>query len=237
MSMTRILPTVATLGNVAAGVVACALVANGRPEVAAVMILAAVLLDSLDGTIARALGATSEFGMELDSLADVVSFGVAPAVLVGSLLPNAVPPVAWVMVIAYPLCAAWRLARFNTRPVETEMHGDFRGLPTTGAGAAVATAVLLYLKSPEAGPTAWVVVLPVVLGLMSVLMVSHIEYRHAGAVITKLSPGLTVVAGVLFVAGSILWEYEYLVAALMWSYALSGPLVAAKAKIAAVRHA
>jgi CDP-diacylglycerol--serine O-phosphatidyltransferase len=202
------------------------------------MILAAVLLDSLDGALARSFGASSDLGAQLDSLADVISFGAAPAVLIGSLLPADGLLVGWTMAIAYALCAGWRLARFNiTRADENSDHTGFVGLPSTGAGAASATAVLAHLRLLEYGVPLSTMLLPCVLVLLAVLMVSRVPYGHAGAIVSRLNPVAAVFAAIAFVAASVLWDYEFLFAALMWTYTLTGPLATAREKIRAVRHA
>jgi CDP-diacylglycerol--serine O-phosphatidyltransferase len=223
----------ATLSNAAAGLAACALAVAGQPELAALMLLAAVLLDSLDGALARSLGAASAFGAQMDSLADLVSFGVAPAVVVGSLLPPGARLLGWLMAISYALCTAWRLARFNViQPASGAEHAGFQGLPSTGAGAAAATAVLMHLRLG-----AGLALLPAVLVFLGALMVSSIPYRHAAAIIARLNPVVAIMAAVLFVVSAVTWEYEYVFGALMWTYAFSGPLVTAREKIRAVRHA
>lgn len=236
MDLLKRLPCVATLGNLAAGVLACALAVRGHPEVGALMVLAAVLLDSLDGALARTLSASSEFGAQLDSLADVVSFGVAPAVLAGSMLPAELSAAGWLMILAYPLCAAWRLARFNMTAAQSG-HGDFVGLPSTGAGAAAATAILLHARLQEMGLRGTGGLLPWALVLLAALMVAHFPYKHAGIVVGRLRPAVAAALAGLFIVGSVVWQYEYLFAALTWGYALSSPLHVAGEKIRAVRHA
>jgi CDP-diacylglycerol--serine O-phosphatidyltransferase len=230
-------PSVATLGNAAAGLVACGLAVTGRPGLGAIMVLVAVLMDAFDGALARSFDAASDFGAELDSLADCISFGVAPAMLAGRLLSPAILPVGWLLLIAYPLCAIWRLARYNAGLEDADSHREFQGLPTTGAGAAAATAALFYLRLSAGGVVLSDVFLPCVLLLLAVLMVGPITYKHAGAVVSRLSPAAAVSLAALLVAGAALWEYEYTFAALVWGYVASGPLAAVREKIRAVRHA
>lgn len=238
MSLTKQVPTWATLGNAAAGFAACSLVVAGRAELAALMVLVAVLLDSLDGALARSLKATSEFGGQLDSLADVMSFGLAPAVLAGSLLPYGAGPLAWGLVVLYPLCATWRLARYNlSHAAGDEGEGEFTGLPSTGAGAAAVTGVMLYLRLLEGKGLVGAGFLPAMMAVLGLLMVSRIPYKHAGAIISRLRPVVAVLFGAAFVAGTVLWQYEMLFFALMWGYVLYAPLLAAGQKILALRHA
>ncbi len=242
MDLAKRLPSIITLTNIAAGVVACAFAVEGRPDLGGLLILGAVLMDSFDGALARSLNVTSDFGAELDSLADVVSFGVAPAVLVGSLiswLPSVDRYLGWGLITAFPLCAAWRLARFNVAQGESEEegHGDFVGLPSTGAGAATATAVLVLVRSSEFNVNVHPMVLPCLMVLLSVLMVSRIPYKHAGTIIARMNHAVAIACAAVFVAAALLWEYEYVFGALMWGYAISGPLTTASHKIRAVRHA
>ncbi len=237
MSITKHLPSAATLGNAGAGFLSCGLAASGRPELAALMILVAVLMDSLDGALARSLDAESDLGAELDSLADVISFGVAPGVLAGTLLPGD-SILVWALMAVYPLCAAYRLARYNAmRKDPSAGHGLFVGLPTTGSGAAAATFVLLYLRlSPTTdivGPN----LLAGAMALLGVLMVSKFSYRHMGAVFGRVHPAVAALLALLVVAVSIVWDYEYLFACLMWAYVLSAPLLTAGHRILAVHHA
>lgn len=239
MQLKERLPILATMCNAAAGFAACGFAVTGQPELAALMLLVGVLMDSLDGMLARSLGATSGLGAELDSLADMVSFGVAPAVLVGSLLPQNGFSGAWVLIAVYPLCAAWRLARFNvSRRSMIESPSVFTGLPTTGAGGASATAVLLYLRLlPEGEAFLGTLFLPCIMAVLGALMASRIAYKHAGAIISGRNPILAVALAIAFVAGTILWEYQFLFAGLMWSYVLSAPLLMARQRIHAARHA
>ena len=237
MRVKRWAPAIASLANAAAGFTACAFAVTGAVELGALMVLIAVLLDSLDGALARSLQADSEFGAELDSLADAVSFGVAPALLVGSLLSPSVSRIGWALICTYPLCVVWRLARFNTRHASgAGGHGVFYGLPSTGAGAALVTAVLVYTRIEPLSHVGTFSLTALVV-LLGSLTVSRITYRHAGVMVSRLAPMTAALLAVLFIAGSVMWEYEYMFGVLTWAYALSGPLAAATEKIRAVRHA
>jgi CDP-diacylglycerol---serine O-phosphatidyltransferase len=153
-------------------------------------ILLAVVFDSLDGRLARLGGRTSLFGAEFDSLADVVSFGVAPALMVFFLIlaPREeyqwFRELGWFIAFIYLLCGAVRLARFNviTNPLlhraEAESNKDFVGLPIPAAAGTVASLVmlLLALAERERDLRQWSVGLPFLLILVSFLMVSTIRY-------------------------------------------------------------
>ncbi len=153
-------------------------------------ILAAVVFDSLDGRLARLGGRTSLFGAEFDSLADVVSFGVAPALMVFFLIlaPRAdyqwFRELGWLIAFFYLLCGAVRLARFNviTNPLlhraEAESSKDFVGLPIPAAAGTVASLVLLLLNMAANAKELrqWALALPLILVLVACLMVSTIRY-------------------------------------------------------------
>ena len=154
------------------------------------LILAAVVFDSLDGRLARMGGRTSLFGAEFDSLADVVSFGMAPALMVFFLIlaPRGeyqwFRELGWLIAFVYLLCGAVRLARFNviTNPLlhraEAESNKDFVGLPIPAAAGTVATLVLLLLNmSANARELRELTLaLPLILILVSFLMVSTVRY-------------------------------------------------------------
>ena len=153
-------------------------------------ILVAVIFDSLDGRLARLGGRTSLFGAEFDSLADIVSFGVAPALMVFFLIlaPREeyqwFRELGWFVAFIYLLCGAVRLARFNviTNPLlhraENESSKDFVGLPIPAAAGTVATLVLLLLNMAENARALrlWALALPFILILVSMLMVSTVRY-------------------------------------------------------------
>jgi len=231
------MPSVATLGNLVAGVLGCAFAVEGYPALSALMILVAVFLDCLDGSLARRLGVASEFGCELDSLADMVSFGVTPAVLVGSLMPEG-PHLVWVrwaLVACFPICAAWRLARFMARRrAERYPEGSFVGLPTTGAGGAVASAALVYLNLAPDGFEAGVHLLPGLMVVLGFLMVSEFPYLHVGTVLGRLPRPVALFSLVAVVLTCMFWHYELILGGLFWSYAFSGPVAD---RLMALHHA
>src|SRR5258708_27312103 len=135
-----ILPSLFTTGNLFLGFWAIVRTFHGQYAEAAPLIFWAILLDVLDGRIARMTGTTSEFGAELDSLADVVSFGVAPALLIYSWGFSSLPRVGWLVAFLFVVCGALRLARFNVQ--KTSVDGRyFVGLPIPAAAAPVAALV------------------------------------------------------------------------------------------------
>ena len=132
--MKRWIPNTLTVLNLFAGVLAM-LLALGEQWLAAVgLIFGAAMFDSLDGRVARRLNVTSEFGKELDSLSDLVSFGVAPATVFYLLLLIDQSWSGALLVIVFPVCGALRLARFNV----TNVRNYYVGLPITAAGPLLA---------------------------------------------------------------------------------------------------
>jgi len=233
-----VVPAIATLANLTAGCLALALLLEGEKQgLAALLIIAAVLCDSLDGALARMFGASSDFGAELDSLADVVSFGVAPGILVVSLQPDAMRFVGWVVAVCFAASAAWRLARFNVvRLHELEDEG-FMGLPTTGAGGVMASAVLCQGVLSGGRFEMGSAILPWLLLLMAFLMVSNIPYPHIGSIIAKRPVAFCGAGLALLALGVVYWEYEIVFLLFFMSYAASGPAIAVGAKIKALRTA
>lgn len=162
------LPNLFTIGNLVLGIISIILVFNGEAEFAAIMVIVAMLLDGLDGRVARALNATSEFGKELDSLSDIISFGVAPAFVVYAVAYQDMnTAAAWIATAIFPICGALRLARYNVSSVGAPGH--FVGLPIPAAGGVLATMALFHA---ELSPSV------LVIGelLLSFLMVSTVKY-------------------------------------------------------------
>ncbi len=193
-----LLPNLMTAGNLFCGFVAiirciqarfASTTGEGVPEElyteAVWFILAAVVFDSLDGRLARLGGRESLFGREFDSIADVVSFGVAPALMVFFLIlsPDQLPVfrhIGWFIGFIYLLCAGVRLARFNviTHPAvysNADLHStkDFVGLPVPAAAGVIASLVLLLTKQDLQH---WAILLPILMLLVAYLMVSPVRY-------------------------------------------------------------
>lgn len=162
-------PNMFTIGNLFLGILAIILVFNDYPALAAIMVIVAMLCDGLDGRVARALNAQSEFGKELDSLSDVISFGVAPAFIMYVVgFQNLNEPTAWIVTAIFPICGALRLARFN---VVAGTPGYFIGLPIPAAGGVLCTLALFAQDMNE-------IVLLLSTLLLSYLMVSTVKYPN-----------------------------------------------------------
>ncbi|MFQ5829146.1 MAG: CDP-diacylglycerol--serine O-phosphatidyltransferase [Candidatus Methylomirabilia bacterium] len=136
-----LLPSLLTTGNLFCGFLALILTVDARYAEAALAIFVAIVMDMLDGKVARMTKTTTQFGVEFDSLADVVSFCVAPAFLLHARALSAMGRAAWVAAFLFVVCGALRLARFNVA-TGTADRRYFVGLPTPAAGGLVASAVL-----------------------------------------------------------------------------------------------
>lgn len=173
----HLLPNLFTTGNLFFGFYTIVHATLGDPEHAAMGIVLAMLFDIFDGRVARLTNATSKFGGEYDSLADVVSFGVAPAILAfasGDL--RTMGRAGWVLAFLYVACAALRLARFNVSV--SRYKGRFEGLPSPAAAGMIASTQwfvdYVQLSYPVVIPP-WLVAIGT--GAMGLLMVSTIPYR------------------------------------------------------------
>ncbi|HTU00601.1 MAG TPA: CDP-diacylglycerol--serine O-phosphatidyltransferase, partial [Candidatus Sulfotelmatobacter sp.] len=173
---------------------------------AAIAILLALVFDSLDGGVARMTGATSDIGIELDSLADLVSFGVAPGVLAYVL---ALKPFGWVGglgAFAFAACGAFRLARFNVQTRSLDKR-YFVGLPIPAAAAVVAAFVLFMKESSAVVVLGWEILPPqataagVLLGMygLGFLMVSRVRYRSLKGLEMRRRRPFTVLTTLLLV--------------------------------------
>jgi len=150
LTANRLVPNAVTLLAVCAGLTAIRMALQERWEVAVGAIVLAMLLDALDGRLARMMKATSEFGAHLDSLADVVNFGVAPALLVYIWALGEAGGLGWALSLVFAMCCALRLARFNTALTDENpppwAKRFFTGVPApAGAGLAVLPLALSFV--------------------------------------------------------------------------------------------
>lgn len=168
------IPNVFTFINLSCGIISILSVMDEKYAVSGIFILLAGLVDRYDGRIARFLNVSSDLGKELDSLADLVSFGVAPSILVYILfnLESFGPKglLGFAVLLLFPICGAYRLARFNT----TDFDGAFTGVPITIVGCFMALFSLIIFNF-KVTPSIYLVVLLMILG--SYLMVSKIKLK------------------------------------------------------------
>jgi len=210
-------------------------------SIGAILIFLGGICDGLDGRVARWTRKTSDFGGQLDSLADMMTFGAAPALLVVCLIIALPAPgnwpaelvtlarrATWVAAALFTACAALRLARFNVENVHEETaHYWFKGLPSPGAAGAVLSLVLLHEHVRSALPTlAHVIqfVLPPATLLLGLVMVSRIRYAHVTNLYFRRKRPLWHLVAVLFIILTALLKPAWGLAAIACIYALSGPV-------------
>lgn len=170
MFIVKAIPSLLTLSNLVIGLVAMGMGYHGNIGEAALLVVIGMLLDTLDGRAARLLHAESEFGKQLDSLSDLVTFGVAPAFIMYLSVLQPLGLIGMIIAILFPICGALRLARFN---VQTKSSHYFVGLPITAAGGILATMTLYKnVLTPS------IFILPAVMLCLAVLMVSNVRYPN-----------------------------------------------------------
>ena len=215
-----LLPSLFTLGNMFCGYSCIVYAMRGEFETAAPFIGFAIVLDMLDGRIARLTGSASDFGVEFDSLADVISFGIAPAILSFSWGLQPLGRLGWLAGFLFLTAAAMRLARFN---IQTGMGGDkryFVGLPSPAAAGIPAATVFAY----PYGLTDYRAALPALAMVLvpAALMVSTIRFRSFKTIDLQSRRSYTVVillaAGIVFIATHprvvlVVLAYSYLASA------------------------
>lgn len=223
-----LLPNLFTSANLVCGFLSMIAAHNGQYTHAALVILVAAALDCLDGKVARLTNSSSAFGVEYDSLADLLSFGMAPGWLLYTWALRFLSPFGWLAAFAFVICGALRLARFNVQAAGVQKY-TFTGLPIPAAASTVATAVLLVQHLYENMPGNIDVDYPLVLVLavyaLSLLMVSNCRYRsfktHAR---WRRAWPLPLVAGAILVTLVLAYGPELTLFLLFLGYALSGPL-------------
>ncbi len=216
-----------TLSSLLLGMTAIFLaVTQQNPMYGALCLLACITFDGLDGALARKFGVASPFGVQMDSLGDMTSFGVAAPVVVFATLKDAVPtPVLIVACAMVACCAAVRLARFNVSPKDGRF---FCGVPTTMAATVLAVTVLLKTTMGSELP-AGAMVFGVV--LLAIAMVSSFPYAKLAKVV-KLPPTLFLLPLV-----GLVWNTQVTFGLLVLVYLMSGPVIWARQRRTAARIA
>ena len=257
-----VLPILCTLANLVAGFAAIHYASKDPGSrvffdwtpltFAGVLIFVGMFFDAIDGSIARLTRSESDIGAQLDSLADMVTFGVAPAYMtlrlvtihlntedalwvIGPEADSVFGKVVWAAAAVYVSCAALRLARFNVENDHSSVneHRMFRGLPSPGAAGAVASLAILHqhvfvtlLGSdiPQAYVKAAAVGIPFVMMLCAFAMVSAIPYVHVANKYLGGARSFTYIVRVVVVLALLLWWLQVTLAVAFTAYALSGPI-------------
>jgi CDP-diacylglycerol--serine O-phosphatidyltransferase len=187
----HLVPNMFTVLALCAGLTSIRYALDGRFELAVALIVVAGVLDGLDGRSARLLKISSKLGAQLDSLADFLSFGVAPAMLVYLWSLKAVPAFGWALALLFATCCAMRLARFNTELEDTDrpvwMSRFFTGMPAPAAAGCAIIPMLTAFAFDVQWPRAWPLN-AVVLIAIAYLMVSRIPTFSIKTVLVRVRP-------------------------------------------------
>jgi CDP-diacylglycerol--serine O-phosphatidyltransferase len=223
-----LLPSMFTMGNMFCGYACVVYSMRGEFALAAPLIGIAIVLDMLDGRVARMTGATSDFGLEFDSLADVISFGIAPAVLAFAWGLQPLGRIGWAASFLFVAAAAVRLARFNIQTGTVDKR-FFVGLPSPAAAAVPAATVFAYpygFKSPVHS----VAVLAMVI-VPALLMVSTIRFRSFKTFDLAVRRSYAALILVAFALVLVAAQPDILLVVLAYTYLVSGLIAWAWSRI------
>ena len=247
--MVAVLPTMLTLGNAACGFGAITFAAKVGPEdlptgesllfISALLIFLAMLFDMLDGGAARLTNQTSEFGAELDSKCDVISFGVAPAFLMLQFCNQYHSRLLWVIAALFVMCVVLRLARFNVETDEDDTHDFFNGLPSPAAAGVIASFPIamhglnrittmgaehfMHRVATWLTP-AVVIALPFITLAVACLMVSKIRYTHVFSQLFRGKRNRQHVIQLVFTLAAIYMAREMAVPLIFCYFAFASPI-------------
>ena len=209
-----LLPNILTLGGVCLGISSIKFSIDGNFNLAVTLILLASILDALDGRIARLIKGTSEFGKELDSLTDFVSFGIAPVFILYFWELNNYGKLGWAICLIYSVCCVLRLARFNLTKIEDHdewKNNFFEGVPSPAGGLLILTPLIFELSALSLNIDVRSLT-PFLTVLIALLLVSKIPTPSLKkiSISSKATIFLLLVAGLIFIA-LLFYTFETLV--------------------------
>lgn len=216
-----IFPNLVTSMNLFCGYYSVLASVQSRFVEAAVAIFVGAVCDLLDGKIARATQTTSKFGMEYDSLADLITFGMAPALLMVLWVLEPMGRPGWLAGFLFMTCGALRLARFNAG---VSTSPDFEGLPIPAA-AAMTISVVLFFSRLEMSPEPFRLAMLVMMFVLSFLMVSSFRYKSFKNLFLFKSMTFNKLVGLILVFVAIATEPSVLLFAAVLTYVVSGPVL------------
>ena len=201
-----ILPNIMTLIGVCIGLTSIKFAFDGRFEFSAIAVLIAAIIDGLDGRIARLIKGTSKVGKELDSLTDVISFGVAPAFIMYFWALNSVGRLGWLIALIYVVCVALRLARFNVSSSSEPSWRDnyFQGIPSPAGGVLVLMPLIYSLSEFQFVIIKKEIVVPILFIIISILLISKIPTYSLKRIAVPRSASIFLLFGVILYFGLLL---------------------------------
>ena len=223
-----LLPNLFTTAALFSGFFAIVSAMNGQFEAAAIAIFVSMVFDGLDGRVARLMNAQSKFGAEYDSLADMVSFGVAPALVVFSWGVSELGKFGWAVAFIYVSCAALRLARFNTQ-IDTADKNFFTGWASPAAAAVMAGVVWVSAQEgwvAQELPIELAAIAGLLMAIIGMLMIVNVRYNSFKGIDFKGRVPFVVMILVVLAFGLISVDPARILLGIALVYALSGPVQA-----------
>ena len=201
-----ILPNMLTLIGVCIGLSSIRFALDGKFEFAIIAIMFAALIDGLDGRIARLIKGTSKVGKELDSLTDMISFGVAPAFIMYFWKLNTLGRFGWLLCLIYVICVALRLARFNVNTGQAPSWRDnfFEGVPSPAGGILVLTPLIFSLTSFDIKNINYDIVVPVFFIVTSLLLISKFPSYSFKKIVIPRKTTIFLLFGIVLFFGLLL---------------------------------
>ncbi len=218
-----ILPNLFTSAGLFAGFYSIVSTLNGDFERAAWAVVVSGICDAADGRIARLTATTSKFGVEYDSLSDLLAFGLAPALLLYEWALRPYGKWGWSVAFLFVVCGALRLARYNVQ-IDTVEAMSFKGLPIPAAAGMVVSTVLIFHKFDKPGPTENPVILAVVF-LLAVLMVSNVKYSSFKELNLRRRKPFPVLLGIIVMLILIVNEPQIVLFTIGVLYVSHGPVL------------
>ena len=201
-----ILPNMLTLIGVCIGLTSIRFALDGRFEFAIIAIILAAIIDGLDGRIARLIKGTSKVGKELDSLTDMISFGVAPAFIMYFWKLNTLGRFGWLVCLIYVICVALRLARFNVNSGQEPSWRDnfFEGVPSPAGGILVLTPLILSMTNFEFIAINYDIVVPIFFIVTSLLLISKFPSYSFKKIVIQRKTTIFLLFGIVLFFGLLL---------------------------------
>lgn len=216
-----LLPNLITSASLFGGFYSVVASLDGNFMHAAIAIFVSAVLDAMDGRVARLTKTTSKFGMEYDSLSDLVAFGIAPGILIFTWALRPFGRYGWLAAFLYVVCGALRLARFNVQ-VNTVESKRFNGIPIPAAAALVASTVLIFNKFEiQAGKHIFILV---VVYALAYLMVSNVKYYSFKELNLAIRMPFMLLVGIVCLLIVIAAEPSIMLFVLSFGYVVSGPV-------------
>ena len=218
-----LLPNLITSASLFGGFYSIISAFDGNFEHAAIAILISAVLDGLDGKVARLTGSSSKFGVEYDSLADVIAFGLAPGVLIFTWALRPFGRYGWLAAFLYVVCGALRLARFNVQ-VTTVESKRFNGLPIPAAAALVATTVLMFFTIGRGEEMVKHITVLVLVYALAFLMVSNVKFYSFKELNLSQRMPFRLLVALVFLLIVIAAQPTLMLFLLTFGYVVSGPI-------------